>query len=74
MTIIESVKSMKNEVKSLSNMMTRQAWSVELVADLAVRVINTDAVTFEYSVTDGSETFTTRNQSVFVNVLEWALS
>ncbi len=74
MTIYESIKSMTNEVKNLSNMMTQQAFAIEFVADLAVRVINTDAVTFEYSVTTGSETFTTRNQNVFCNVLEWALS
>lgn len=74
MSIHESVKSMKNEVWSLSNMMTRQAWCVELVEDLAVRVINTDAITFEYSVTDGNETFRTPNQNIFCNVLEWALS
>ncbi len=74
MTVYESIKSMTNEVKQLSNMMTEQAFSIEFVADLAVRIINTDAITFEYSVTTGSETFTTRNQSVFCNVLEWALS
>ena len=74
MTVYESIKSMTNEVKQLSNMMTEQAFSIEYVADLAVRIINTDAITFEYSVTDGNETFRTHNQSVFCNVLEWALS
>ena len=74
MTIYESIKSMTNEVSALSNMMTQQAFSLEFVADLAIRVINTDAITFEYSVTDGNETFRTRNQNVFCNVLEWALS
>ncbi|KKL68447.1 hypothetical protein LCGC14_2124890 [marine sediment metagenome] len=74
MTIIDSIKSMTNEVINNSNMGTLQAFSIEFVSDLAVRVINTDAINFEYSVTDGSETFRTRNQSVFCNVLEWALS
>ena len=74
MGIRASVKSMTSEVKALSNMGTMQAWCIELVEDLAVRVINTDAVTFEYAVTDGNETFRTRNLNVFCNVLAWALS
>ncbi len=74
MDLIASVESMRSEVQTNSSMGTMQAWVLEFVNDLAVRVINTDAVTFEYSVTDGNETFRTRNQRVFCNVLEWALS
>ena len=73
MSISQSVASMKQEIITTSQMLNQMS-IVELVADLAVRVQSIDPVTFEFAVTDGNETFTTRNQNVFCNVLEWALS
>lgn len=55
MNILKSIKSMVNEVNRHSSMGTQQAWALEFVSDLAIRVINTDAVNYEYSVTDGND-------------------
>jgi len=73
MTIYESIKDMTQEIISKTQMLNQMS-IIEFVSDLAVKVQSIDPVTFEYAVTDGNETFRTRNQSVFCNVLEWALS
>ena len=68
MTISQSVQSMKQEIISKTQMLY-QAWVLETVDDLIIRVQSVDAITFEYAVTDGSETFTCRNESLFCTVL-----
>lgn len=73
MNIKSSVEDMRQEIVKATSMIYQMA-VIEPVADLMVRVQSVDPVTFEYAVTDGDQTFRTRNQSVFCNVLEWALS
>jgi hypothetical protein len=73
MTIKASVEDMRKEIVNTTSMIYQMA-VVEAVADLMVRVQSVDPITFEYAVTDGNETFTCRNQSLFCNVLEMALS
>lgn len=72
MSIRASVEDMKQTVINNTQMLT-QGWELEFVSDLAIRVMSVDPVTFEFSVTDGSETFRCYNQNLFCAVLSGAI-
>jgi hypothetical protein len=63
-----AVKDMEQTI-ARNTMMLEPGYEIEFVADLAVRVMSIDPVTFEYAVTDGNQTFRTYNRNVFVTVL-----
>ena len=68
MSIRQSIEDMKNTIINKTQMLY-QAWEIEFVDDLAIRVISIDPVTFQYSVTDGEETFRCYNEKLFTTVL-----
>lgn len=68
MSIKSSIEDMKNIIINKTQMLY-QAWEIEFVGDVAIRVMSIDPVTFEYSITDGNETFRCYNENLFATVL-----
>lgn len=70
--IAMAITDMESTIAARSRML-HSDYELEFVADLAIRVMSIDPVTFEYAVTDGDETFVTYSRNVFVWTLGNAL-
>jgi hypothetical protein len=73
MTIKASVQDMIDEAKALTEWGNKSSIVWEQIDDVIAEVF-ADAISIEFYVKIGRKVFYTPNQSVFCNVLEWALS